>query len=98
MTIEGRLEEGKPEESFPIPANGQQNLVWPVAVDAASGQVTVTGISAESDTYADAVCLTIPVRRYETPEVVATSGAVPASGVTEAVHPSPRRRTMANWR
>ncbi|MCB0086626.1 MAG: hypothetical protein KDE54_01830, partial [Caldilineaceae bacterium] len=86
MTIEGAdLQGGKPEESFGIVGNGQQNLVWPVAVDATSDQVTVT-ISAESDAYADAVRVAIPVRRYETPEVVATAGSVPATGVTEAIH------------
>jgi hypothetical protein len=45
----------------------------------------VVTITAESDEYSDGVRMTIPVLRYETPEVVATAGSVPENSVTEAI-------------
>lgn len=84
MSLEGaELEEGKTEESFSLTSDGQQELVWPIEVDAATQQVTLT-VSAESDEFSDALRVVIPVQRYETPEVVATAGTV-AETTTEAV-------------
>ncbi|MCE7984839.1 MAG: hypothetical protein DYG89_27010 [Caldilinea sp. CFX5] len=73
-----------------VAANGQVSFDFPLTVDAASSAVVVT-FTAQSmltETQAalnDAVRLSIPVVRYETPEVVATAGAVPPEGRLEAI-------------
>ncbi|RIK38322.1 MAG: hypothetical protein DCC55_21480, partial [Chloroflexi bacterium] len=67
-----------------VDANDQMRFDFPIAVDAAAPAVIVT-MTAQSDLLSDAVRLEIPVLRYETPEVVGTSGEVPLEGVVEGL-------------
>jgi alpha-2-macroglobulin len=67
-----------------VAANGQRRFDFPITVDAAAPVVVVT-MTAQSALLSDAIRLEIPVARYETPEVVGTSGAVPPEGVVEAI-------------
>ena len=73
-----------------VEANGQVSFDFPLTVDEASSAVviTLTAQSALTTTQADlsdAVRISVPIIRYETPEVVATSGSVPAEGRLEAI-------------
>ncbi|MBX3012697.1 MAG: Ig-like domain-containing protein [Caldilineaceae bacterium] len=71
-------------------ALGQASYNFPITVqeNAASVVVTMTAqtvASADNPALGDAIRLTIPIVRYETPEVVATSGTVPPEGRLEAL-------------
>ncbi len=73
-----------------VEANGQVRFDFPMTVAESSSAVviTLTAQSALTDTQAalnDAVRISVPIMRYETPEVVATSGSVPAEGRLEAI-------------
>ena len=74
-----------------LDAGGQTAFTFPLAVDAGAATVVITmtaqaiGMAAQTPALADAVRIELPVRRYETPEVVATSGTVPPEGVIEAI-------------
>ncbi|HXF60807.1 MAG TPA: alpha-2-macroglobulin family protein, partial [Caldilineaceae bacterium] len=76
---------------FELPSAGQQLQTWPIVVPETSSRVVLTltavadTVEADARTLADAVRLELPVRRYESPETVATSGAVPPSGVLEVI-------------
>jgi uncharacterized protein YfaS (alpha-2-macroglobulin family) len=67
-----------------VDANGLVDFDFPLAVASTVPTVVVT-MTAQSATLADAVRIELPVRRYQTPEVIGTAGAVPAEGVTEAI-------------
>ncbi len=67
-----------------IPAGTQQSLNLPLSVDADASSVVIT-MTAQSSSLSDALRLEIPVRRYETPEVIGTAGVVPTEGVVEAI-------------
>jgi hypothetical protein len=67
-----------------VAANGQTELDFPLTVGAEAASVVLT-MTAQSSTLADAVRVELPVRRYETPEVVSTAGGVPAEGRVEAI-------------
>lgn len=82
------------EVDFALEANGQFRHTWPVSVAPTATQVVVTmtavtGVNAEGeisiDSLSDGVRLTIPVKRYESPETVATAGIVPPGGTVEAI-------------
>ncbi|MCX6047412.1 MAG: Ig-like domain-containing protein [Chloroflexi bacterium] len=71
-----------------LAAGAQTNFNFPITVDENSDSVvlTMTAQSTANDAaLADAVRITLPVDRYESPETVATSGAVPAEGQLEAI-------------
>lgn len=78
------LETTRTELSAGVDANGQARFDFPLAVGADAAAVVVT-MTAQSPQLADAVRLEIPILRYETPEVVATAGSVPPTGVVEAI-------------
>ena len=91
ITVEGAtLDADQTEVDFALDGGAQARFDWPITVGSETDVVTFT-FSAESSvggsesSLTDAVRLAIPVRRYETPEVVGTSGSVGAAGVTEAV-------------
>lgn len=67
-----------------LAAGAQQTIDLPLAVDADASTVVIT-MTAQSSELSDAVRIEIPVRRYETPEVIGTAGIVPAEGVVEAI-------------
>ncbi len=91
INVEGAtLDSDQTELETAVTANGQVSFDFPLTVDAASSAVVVTftAQSTLTETQAalnDAVRLSIPVVRYETPEVVATSGTVPPEGRLEAI-------------
>lgn len=91
IDVEGAtLDTNETEREAAVTANGQVSFDFPLTVDAASSAVVVTftAQSALTETQGalnDAVRLSIPVVRYETPEVVATSGTVPPEGRVEAI-------------
>ena len=79
----------EPVQEFAMGAGSQIRAGWPIAVDTGAASVVVT-ITAVADTSAgdalfDGVALTIPVKRYEARETVATSGIVPPGGTAEAI-------------
>ena len=84
------LDSEQTELQSAVTANGQVSFDFPLTVDVASSTVVVTftAQSTLTETQAalnDAIRLSIPVVRYETPEVVATSGTVPPEGRLEAI-------------
>ena len=66
---------GAPEQKVTVPAGGTVKATWPVAVQPARDQVTVT-LTAAGGALRDAVEIPLPVYRYTTPEVAGTSGQV----------------------
>lgn len=85
ITISGAtLETDKTSFTTDLEASGQASFDFPITVNATAENVVVT-FTAQSPTLSDGVRMTLPVRRYETPEVVATSGTVPPEGRLEAI-------------
>lgn len=74
-------------ERFTVDAGTDTRLDVPVAVSAGVTEVVVSFAAEVVDgpAISDAVRVRIPVIRYETPEVVGTSGTVPATGQLEAI-------------
>jgi uncharacterized protein YfaS (alpha-2-macroglobulin family) len=73
------LEVGKSaSEQVSIPAGDKVKVEWPVVVEDVSEVELLFG--AKSSLYADAVEIPLPVYRYSTPEVVATSGVIKSDG------------------
>lgn len=77
------------EISTSLKAGEQKRFDFPITVDPTSSSAVFT-FTAQSpitnpQSLSDAVRIELPIRRYETPEVVATSGVVPPEGVVEAV-------------
>ena len=64
---------------------------WPAEVDSSSDEVSVlavsvaTGIHDANVQYQDAVQISLPTVRYESPETVASAGMVPSDGTTEII-------------
>ena len=84
------LDTNETERAAAVAANGQVSFDFPLTIDAASSAVVVTftaqsTLTATQAALNDAVRLSIPVVRYETPEVVATSGVIPPEGRVEAI-------------
>jgi hypothetical protein len=84
------LEGGAGERSAHVAANGQARFDFPISIQRDSSTVVVTmtadaGVEVAGEPLRDALRLELPVLRYETPEVVATSGVVPAEGRSEAI-------------
>jgi hypothetical protein len=84
------LEGGAGERSTRVTANGQARFDFPITIQPNSSTVVVTmtadaGVALAGEPLADALRVELPVLRYETPEVVATSGAVPTEGRVEAI-------------
>jgi len=79
---------------FELVPGGQVAHTWPAQVTS-TGDVTgtpnvvilasATAHDADGGSYADAVQLSVPLSRYESPETVATAGVVPPEGVTESI-------------
>jgi len=67
-----------------LAAGGQEQFDLPINVDALADHVTIT-FTATSATLNDAIRMTLPVVRYETPETVGSAGSVPSTGQLEAV-------------
>ncbi|MBN1249422.1 MAG: Ig-like domain-containing protein [Anaerolineae bacterium] len=65
-------------EQVVIPAGDKVKVEWPVVVEDVSEVKLLFG--AKSSLYADAVEIPLPVYRYSTPEVVATSGVIKSDG------------------
>ena len=83
-TIEGRGT--RSEASFAALDPGQfARFDFPVTVDAATTSVVVT-LTAVADALSDGLRMEIPVVRYQTPEVVGSSGVIEGLGVVEAIH------------
>lgn len=84
---------GEHSTTFDLAASGQTRQTWPITVDAAAAQVVITltataetsGTTGDAESIADAIRLTIPVVRYESPETVATAGIVPPEGALEVI-------------
>lgn len=76
-----------------VEANGQTSYDVPITVAENAASVVITmsvqtgpgGTEGATPELSDAIRLEIPVVRYETPEVVATSGTVPPEGRVEAI-------------
>nr|MBP8284560.1 hypothetical protein [Chromatiaceae bacterium] len=76
--------ESSADQDLTLAAGGMNRESWTIQVDPGAAQVVVTMI-AQGGSLNDAVKVTLPVVRYETPEVVGSSGTVPASGRLEAI-------------
>ncbi len=70
-----------------LAANGQTSFNFPITVNENSDSVvlTMTAQSTSNTQLADAVRISLPVDRNESPETVATAGVVPAEGQLEAI-------------
>ncbi|MCB0104430.1 MAG: hypothetical protein KDE53_00920, partial [Caldilineaceae bacterium] len=75
------------EERFSVSAGGDTKIDLPVAVSSTVTEVVVTLAATVIDgpELSDALRLSVPVVRYETPEVVGTAGTVPPEGQVEAI-------------
>ncbi|MDY7077396.1 MAG: Ig-like domain-containing protein, partial [Chloroflexota bacterium] len=77
--------EGSANQQISVPANDNVKVVWPVTVEDTQ-EVTLRFGARATDTRADArspgdaIEISLPVYRYSTPEVVATSGHFDADG------------------
>ncbi len=68
---------GKTDGTATIPAGGTYKATWPVETTGDAAEVVVNMQAAASMVkLSDAVEVTLPVRRYTTPEVVGTAGSV----------------------
>lgn len=91
IAVEGAtLDPETTDVDFALDAGGQTRFDWPITIDAETAAVTVTftarsSVDGSQSSLTDAVRMTIPIVRYETPEVVATSGTVPPEGRLEAI-------------
>jgi len=70
--------------SGPLGVGGQVEFYRVIEIGQDAENVEVT-FAAVANGFNDGVKLTLPVHRYETPEVVGTSGVVPVSGRLEAI-------------
>ncbi len=88
LTVEvsgGRLQSSG-DEPIDLAAGNRAERTWTLLVDETANAVVITyTLAAKDPKLSDAVRLTLPVHRYETPETVATSGVVPPEGRLEAV-------------
>ena len=82
--IEGADAEGETGFVTELDAGGQARFDLPVTVMKDAEEVTFT-FTATSSVASDAVRITLPVVRYQTPETVATAGEVPPTGRVEAI-------------
>jgi len=91
IAVEGAtLDSEATDVTFTLEAGAQQRFEWPVTVGSESDLITFTlaaraSVDGEASALTDAIRIAIPVNRYETPEVVGTSGTVPAEGRLEAI-------------
>ncbi len=79
------LETEQTTGTFDLNPNESVRFDFPLAVAADAESVVVT-MTATAGAYSDGVRMELPVLRYETPEVVGTSGVVPVEGITEAIY------------
>ncbi|MBP7962081.1 MAG: Ig-like domain-containing protein [Caldilineaceae bacterium] len=78
------LTQGNADGNLALAAGETLRQSWTIQVDPGAAEVVVTMI-AQGGSLNDAVKVVLPVVRYETPEVVGSSGTVPASGRLEAI-------------
>ncbi len=85
------VESGDLARPFALGPGEQVQFDWTIAApsDGAIGEMNF-GVEARSSnpdeaTLADAIYLSLPINRYETPEIVGTSGTVPPEGRIETV-------------
>ncbi len=85
------VESGELEREFSLEPGEQVQFDWTVAApsDGGTGEMNfgaeARSISPDEASLADAIYLSLPINRYETPEVVGTSGTVPPEGRIETV-------------
>jgi hypothetical protein len=78
LEADGLQIDGSPVQQVSIPANDKIRVEWPVVVEDVSEVTLLFGARATG--FSDAVRIPLPVYRYSTPEVVATSGVVKSDG------------------
>ncbi|MBK8046321.1 MAG: Ig-like domain-containing protein [Anaerolineales bacterium] len=79
------LDSGDAVQSFTAEPNVPVRFDFPISVDPKALTVVVT-MTAQAGDLSDGVKMTLPVLRYQSPEVVATGGMAPPEGVTEAIY------------
>ncbi len=83
------LDSDQTDVAFTLDAGAQQRFDWPVTVGSETAVVTFTFAAqasiTDSQALNDAVRIAIPIKRYETPETVGSSGTVPPEGQLEAI-------------
>ncbi|MEM7537004.1 MAG: Ig-like domain-containing protein [Chloroflexota bacterium] len=90
MTLEGaQLSGSRSLDVVNLPANSLNRYDFDITVDEDSEEVVVLleafGVSPDEESLTDAVRMVLPVHRYQTPEVVATSGQVDGTTRVERV-------------
>ncbi|NOZ27762.1 MAG: hypothetical protein GXP39_06885 [Chloroflexi bacterium] len=78
LSAQGLIIDGPARQTIEVGAGKAVRVDWPVRVR--PGDQVVLLFDARADDLRDAVEITLPVYRYTTPEVVGTSGEVPADG------------------
>jgi uncharacterized protein YfaS (alpha-2-macroglobulin family) len=78
LEAKGLQVDGSPVQQVSIPANDKIRVEWPVVVEDVQGVTLLFGARATG--LSDAVEIPLPVYRYSTPEVVATSGVIKSDG------------------
>lgn len=79
------VEQGELTQAFDLGPSAQTRMDWLVAVASSQATELTASWTADAGTLNDAVRLTVPILRYQTPETVATSGSVPAEGRVETI-------------
>jgi uncharacterized protein YfaS (alpha-2-macroglobulin family) len=88
ISVEGLSLEGDVRQAVEVPAGDTAKVTWPVKV-LAGDEVKVRMWAKAGDLY-DGREDTMPVYRYSTPEVVATSGTVSEAGLRQEIIQMPR--------
>jgi uncharacterized protein YfaS (alpha-2-macroglobulin family) len=78
LEADGLQIDGMPVQQVTIPAGDKVRVEWPVVVEGVQEVTLLFG--AQATGLSDAVELPLPVYRYSTPEVVATSGVIKSDG------------------
>lgn len=84
FAIEGATVEGDTEQPLTLAAGAATTFNFPVTIGSNTDAVTVT-MTADAGALTDAVRVVVPVNRYQTPEVVATSGQVDGTSGVESI-------------
>ena len=84
FAIEGADVDGATEQPLDLAAGATTTFHFPVTLSGKTDAITVT-MTADGGDLTDAVRVVVPVNRYQTPEVVSTSGQVEGTEAVESI-------------
>ncbi len=84
LRVEGATFDGNATQPLNLAAGAATAFNFPIAVGSNTDAVTVT-MTADGGALTDAVRLVVPVKRYQTPEVVGSSGQLDGTSAFESI-------------